>query len=390
MPCNYQHASFDKNPEHSKASGWIKKLYRKGKDLFASVEWTDKAIEFIKNKEFKFISPEFNRKYKDENGKSYGFTVLGLALTNVNFLRKKQPAIAFMETETGDFISFGDLEKVMNEQKLRRAFDDVIWPFQDIISKSLRNGKVTNIEELIKYINENIKDIPKVLKEKYNELNKENLNENLEVKTMEKELREILNLQEGDNIIDAVKKLTEDNANFEKQIQDKDSEIKGLNEAKKNLESQVTKLSENKGQVIELKEFNVLKDTVKELTEANTKLENKLALSDAKQVIEGYIHNPQTGKGKILPKQKQQWVNLYLNDAEGIKKILDEMPDVVNFTESGSNSSQSNENDDPTVELMEKAEKLAKEENININDAQNRVLTSDADLKERYFEFTRS
>lgn len=40
------------------AAGWIKELVNKGKDgLWAKVEWTPKAAEYIRNKEYKYLSP---------------------------------------------------------------------------------------------------------------------------------------------------------------------------------------------------------------------------------------------------------------------------------------------------------------------------------------------
>ena len=40
------------------AAAWIKKLESRGKDgLWAEVEWTPRALEFVKNKEYKYLSP---------------------------------------------------------------------------------------------------------------------------------------------------------------------------------------------------------------------------------------------------------------------------------------------------------------------------------------------
>lgn len=40
------------------AAGWIKNMENRGKDgLWAEVEWTDKAKDFIENKEYKYLSP---------------------------------------------------------------------------------------------------------------------------------------------------------------------------------------------------------------------------------------------------------------------------------------------------------------------------------------------
>ena len=335
LPGNYQHSSYEKNPENSKASGWIKSLYLKGKELYAKMEWTAKALEYIKNKEFKYISPEFAKNWTDENGKKYGFTVLGVALTNVNFLKKNMPALAFMEDG------------------------------ENVISFELKN-------EMTK--------IP--LK---NNLNN-NLNEKQGVFIMLNEMVKILNLNEGSedkDILEAVKKLTEDNAAFESKVQDLEKDINEKTENVKELTDKVTELE--KEEKTDLTEIN---NQIKTLTEKNTELENRLKLEEAGKVIDGYIFNLTTGKGKIFPKQKEDWIKLYLNDSDGIKKVLDDMPDVINYKESGTSNNSQEKDTDPTVELNRKAAELAEKEKIEFADAMNKVLDSDADLKERYFKFS--
>jgi phage I-like protein len=97
LPFSYQHAGHDQDPEKAKAAGWIRKLFLKGSELWGSVAFTAKAKEYIANKEFLFQSPEFNHKWKDENGKEHGFTLRGSTLTNVPHLKKGQMAIALTD-----------------------------------------------------------------------------------------------------------------------------------------------------------------------------------------------------------------------------------------------------------------------------------------------------
>ena len=99
LPFSYQHAGHDQDPEKAKAAGWIRKIFMKGKELWASVALTAKAKEYIANKEFLFQSPEFNHKWKDENGKQHGFTLRGSTLTNVPHLKKGQMAIALTDAD---------------------------------------------------------------------------------------------------------------------------------------------------------------------------------------------------------------------------------------------------------------------------------------------------
>lgn len=71
----------------SKAAGWFTKLYRKGKELFATVKWTDAAREMIEAGEYRYFSPEFHPEWEDQNGIAEGFTVVSGALTNRPFIR---------------------------------------------------------------------------------------------------------------------------------------------------------------------------------------------------------------------------------------------------------------------------------------------------------------
>ena len=98
LPCNYDHPDgVDTDPEKNKNSGLIHKLIKKDGVLKAVVEWTAKAREYIKNKEFLWISPEFYEDWQDENGKSHGVTAVGLALTNYPFLKKGMMAVALSD-----------------------------------------------------------------------------------------------------------------------------------------------------------------------------------------------------------------------------------------------------------------------------------------------------
>lgn len=85
IPVDYDH-SFRRNGT-STAAGWFTDLFRKGGSLFARVKWTDKAAELIRNGEFKYFSPEFTARYKDEFGNDHGFAILAGGLTNRPFLR---------------------------------------------------------------------------------------------------------------------------------------------------------------------------------------------------------------------------------------------------------------------------------------------------------------
>jgi hypothetical protein len=83
---DYQHQSMSDDPNRAIASGWIKKLReikRNGKRVVqACVDWTDRAREYIRNKEYRYTSAEFQRNAKDVSGKSIGTILRAIALTN--------------------------------------------------------------------------------------------------------------------------------------------------------------------------------------------------------------------------------------------------------------------------------------------------------------------
>ncbi|MFH2098492.1 MAG: phage protease, partial [Pseudomonadota bacterium] len=57
---DYQHASLAPDPEAAKAAGWVKELKKKGsaskRELWAAVQWNEKAVEYIEAGEYRYIS----------------------------------------------------------------------------------------------------------------------------------------------------------------------------------------------------------------------------------------------------------------------------------------------------------------------------------------------
>jgi phage I-like protein len=86
---------------YAEAAGWIKNIILQDNDtrLFATVEWTDVALEKINKKEIKYLSAEFDLDYVDsETGKEYGPTLFGAGLTNRPHVKDMKPV--FNENNT--------------------------------------------------------------------------------------------------------------------------------------------------------------------------------------------------------------------------------------------------------------------------------------------------
>lgn len=80
------------------AAGWFRKLYKKatetGTSLWAKIEWTPLGKELIEHKIFRYISPEFTFKYKDdETGQTTKNVLYGAALTNRPFIKGMAPVM---------------------------------------------------------------------------------------------------------------------------------------------------------------------------------------------------------------------------------------------------------------------------------------------------------
>ena len=78
---DYEHQTLSGN--EAPAAGWIRHLINKGKDgLWAAVEWTKKAKEYLQNKEYRYLSPVLLAAKKDNNGIYIPEVLHSAALTN--------------------------------------------------------------------------------------------------------------------------------------------------------------------------------------------------------------------------------------------------------------------------------------------------------------------
>lgn len=85
------------------AAGWIKGIELDESGMWAVVDWTPKGKQIIKDKEFRYISPEFMLSYKDnESLKDFGPTLMGAALTNRPFIKRMEPVVELAEGTGGE------------------------------------------------------------------------------------------------------------------------------------------------------------------------------------------------------------------------------------------------------------------------------------------------
>ena len=90
VPLDYEHLSADPNaaPGHTRASGWLKapdKIENFGNDrkiLWGWAEFTPPCLMAIKQKEYRYFSPEIHWNERDQTGKNIGTRLAAGAITN--------------------------------------------------------------------------------------------------------------------------------------------------------------------------------------------------------------------------------------------------------------------------------------------------------------------
>jgi len=91
--CDYEHQTL--TGDIAPASGWIKNLTLEDDKLYAHVEWTDKAKASIMSKEYKYVSPVYQKNtIKGTTGNNIGWSLHSLSLTNRPFLEELGEVIA--------------------------------------------------------------------------------------------------------------------------------------------------------------------------------------------------------------------------------------------------------------------------------------------------------
>ncbi|MRR15691.1 MAG: hypothetical protein EG826_04455 [Deltaproteobacteria bacterium] len=77
MVIDYEHQTL--MGTEAPAAGWITKLINKGKDgIWAAVEWTDRAKQYLKNREYRYVSPVVLKRISDNKI----LRLINVALTN--------------------------------------------------------------------------------------------------------------------------------------------------------------------------------------------------------------------------------------------------------------------------------------------------------------------
>jgi len=105
----------DSRHGHGESLGWVEKLKIVGDKLMALVAWTPLGEKAVKERIWKYISPEYDENYEDkETGKKYGPALLAISATNFPFLTKLEPMALSEDLEKDE-----ELMKLFREKKDR-------------------------------------------------------------------------------------------------------------------------------------------------------------------------------------------------------------------------------------------------------------------------------
>jgi phage I-like protein len=108
---DYKHESDDV------AAGWFKKLYLDGEALWADIEMTPKGEKVLADKEFGYVSADFDTEYQDnETLQKFGCVLMGAGLTNRPVIKRMESVIQLSEKEKSESEKINEGEKQMEEK----------------------------------------------------------------------------------------------------------------------------------------------------------------------------------------------------------------------------------------------------------------------------------
>jgi hypothetical protein len=309
--------------EEKPAIGWFRKLINKGSEgLWAVVEWTDQGMELLKDKAYKYFSPEFYTTYKDpETGKTFKNVLVGGALTNKPYFKGMQAVV----------LSESGLSK-MKKEDLKKKVEEKMSEYKDPITEDV------------------IKDNPKADKEKTGQMVADAMSEMCDEVTQE--VMDEMGGEDGDNWGDdnAVNASIQKHWDGQKDKAKKSvlDKLQHEGDGDGTTHDGGTKTDPSQMSEVELKEY--LKGK-KVMSESDLKMLRDTAAAGVKamaeirkmkigEYIEKFVFSEKNDKGVILPKSKDKFVAFMETLSEvqekAFKEILQAMPQGQLFKEIGS------------------------------------------------------
>lgn len=142
---DYEHQTLE--GVEAPAAGWIKSLTNKGKDgLWAGVEWTPRAAEYLRNKEYRYLSPVVKARKADKRV----VLIHSAALTNSPAIDGMVPIV-----NKGGDNPFEEDDKVLKSlicQKLGLPEDATDEQIMEALEKVLATGNTVVNKEVLKLL----------------------------------------------------------------------------------------------------------------------------------------------------------------------------------------------------------------------------------------------
>lgn len=112
------------------AGGWIKDLYKGEDAIIAKVEWTEKAAEYLKNREYRYLSPVVLVRKRDQKATA----IHSVALTNTPAIDGMFALVNSLDiediSEGGNIMDLKELAKALGlpetatEEEIKKAVED--------------------------------------------------------------------------------------------------------------------------------------------------------------------------------------------------------------------------------------------------------------------------
>lgn len=228
----------DYDHETREAAGWFKDVVKRENSVWGVIDWTPNGAKSLTDKEFRYISADFDMNYIDNESKTeYGPTLYGAALTNRPFVKGMAPTVELKENTNGG--------NSMNLEELKKE------------NEKLLSEKTTALKELetLKVELSDIKKINETMSKEVEDLKAENVRLSEEQKLSKKEAEFEKMLSEGKAVpaqkeaflkgdLDAFISLSQ-SVNFKESGTGEDPPVTG-DDDKANIEA-ARKLSEEKG-----------------------------------------------------------------------------------------------------------------------------------------------
>ncbi|NOS67906.1 MAG: hypothetical protein HOO67_06135 [Candidatus Peribacteraceae bacterium] len=341
------------------AAGWIRQMEARdnGHELWAFVEWTPRGETLVASGEFRYISPEFDFRYKDpETQRIVENVIYGVALTNRPFLKGMESVVL---TEEAGMAVFSEGKGMKQGMKFGELLDAM--KSREVVDKAV--NVLSNAQDLLMTASNLVGDC--IYDEALSEADKEK-----KVLSVLKDLPEaILAILKDVEVVKA-----------------SEQALSLVNRAEKALKE------EGAMETVSLKEHNDLKAEVRKLTDGAVALQAKADQAEAKlkemeadKSVEAAVR-----AGKITPAQRE-WAKGYaLKDPTGFASFVKDAPVVVKLSErtteqGGAGQGSGDEGKSASEQLHAKAKELqAANQGMKFSEALSRAGKENPELYEQY------